>query len=159
MGDDDQDEEDELPMDMIHGESHSNFIKIHLLSDFYNYIHQFSNILMYSTEIRELAYKRQIKERWCQSNKNDAARQIVNSYGYQHSIRIRLLNLQSLKGSGADPSPNILKHLDSDRTTSTVSPPIICRRILKGCLGNLSNIVDFRKVSGVSLEIIYRELI
>ena len=35
----------------------------------------------------------------------------------------------------------------------------MCRRILKGRRGDVSNIVDFSWISGVSLEIIYRELI
>ena len=159
MRDDDRDEEDELRMDMIHGESHFNFIKMHLLSHFCDHIPQFGNIPMYSTEIRELAHKTQInlKEEWRQSNKNNAARQIVLSYGRQHAIRMRLLNLQSLKNRGADLSPDVLKHLD--RTTSTVSPLVICRRILKGRQSDVSNIVDFSRISGVSLEIIYRELI
>ena len=70
---------------------------------------------------------------------------------------MRLLNLQSLKNRGGDLSPDLVKHLD--RTTSTVSPLVICRRILKGRRGHVSNIVDFSRISGVSLEIIYRELI
>jgi len=157
MLDDDRDEEDELRMDMIHGESHFNFIKMYLLSHFCDHIRQFGNIPMYSTEIGELAHKTQIKEGWRQSNKNDTARQIVHGYGRQHAIRMRLLNLQSLKSRGPDLSPDILKHLD--RTTSTVSPLVICRRILKGCRGEGSNIVDFSRISDASLEIIYRELI
>jgi len=154
---DDHDEEDELRMDMIHGESHFNFIKMHLLSHFCDHIRQFGNILMYSTEIRELAHKTQIKEEWRQSNKNNTARQIMHSYDHQHAIRMRLLNLQSLKNRGTDLSPDVLKHLDW--TTCTVSPPVICRRILKGRRGDVSNIVDFGQISGVSLEIIYHELI
>jgi len=157
MRDHDRDEEDELRMDMIHGESHFIFIKMHLLSHFCDHIHQFGNIPMYSTEIGELAHKTQIKEGWRQSNKNDAAGQMVHSYGRQHAIRMRLLNLQSQKNCGADLSPNVLKHLD--RTTSTVSPPVICTRILKGRRGDVSNIVNFSRISGLSLEIIYRELI
>jgi len=62
MRDDDRDKEDELRMDMIHGESHFNFIKMHLLSHFCDHIRQFGNIPMYSTEIREPAHKTQIKE-------------------------------------------------------------------------------------------------
>jgi len=147
MREDDQDAEDELRMDMIHGESHFNFIKIHLLSHFCDDLPQFGNIPMYSTEIGELAHKMQIKEGWRQSNKNHAAGQIVHSYGRQHAIRMRLLNLQSLKNRGADLSPNILKPLD--RTTSTVSPPVICRRILKGRRSDVSNIFDFSQISGV----------
>jgi len=82
---------------------------------------------------------------------------MVDSYGLQHAIQMRLLNLQSLKNRGADLSPNVLKHLD--RTTRVVSPPVICRRILKGGRGDVSNIVDFSQISRVSLEIICRELI
>ena len=37
--DDDRDEDDELRMDMIHGESHFNFIKMHLLSHFCDHIY------------------------------------------------------------------------------------------------------------------------
>jgi len=144
-------------MDMIHGESHFNFIKMYLLSHFCDHIRQFGNIPMYSMEIGELAHKTQIKEEWRQSNKNDAARQIVHSYGRQHAIRMRLLNLESLKHRDANLYPDVLKHLH--RTTSPVSPPVICRRILKGCRGDVSTIVDFSRISGVSLEIIYRELI
>jgi len=94
MPDDDRDEEDELPMDMIHGKSHFNFIKMHLLSHFCDHIRQFGNIPIYSTEIGELAHQTQINEVWRQSNKNDAVCQIIHSYGRQHSIRMRLLNLQ-----------------------------------------------------------------
>jgi len=157
MRDEDRDEEDELPMDMIHGESHFNFIKMHLLSHFCDHVRQFGNIPMYSPEIGELAHKTQIKEGWRKSNTNDAGRQIVHSYGRQHAFRIRLLNLQSLQDHGADLSPDVRKHLD--RTTSTVSQAVICRRISKGRQGDVSNIVDFSRISGVSLEIIYRELI
>jgi len=157
MRDDDRDEEDELRIDMIHGESHFNFIKMHLLSHFCDHIRQFGNIPMYSTEIGELAHKTQIKEGWRQSNQNDAAHQIVHSYGRQHAIQMRVLNLQSLKNRCADLSANVLKHLD--RTTSTVSPPVICTSILKGGGGDVSNIVDFGRIAGVSLEIIYSELI
>jgi len=147
MLDDNQDEEDELRRDRIHGESHSNFIKMHLLSHLCDHIRQFGNIPMYSTEIGELAHKTQIKEGWRQSNKSDAARQIVHSYGRQQAIGMRLLNLQSLKNHGPDPSPDVLKHLD--RTTSTVLPPVICRRIWKEGWGDVSNIVDFSRISGV----------
>ena len=157
MCDNDRDEDDELRMAMIHGKSHFNFIKMHLLSHFCDHIRQFGNIPMYSTEIGEVAHKTEIKEGWRQSNKYHAARQIVHSYGRQHAIRMRLLNLQSLKSRGAHLSPDVLKHLD--RTTITVSPPVICSRILKGRRGDVSNIVDFGRISGVSLEILYRELI
>ena len=94
--DDDRDEENELRMNMINAESHFNFVKMHLLSHLCDDIRQFGNVPMYSTEIGELAHKTQIKEGWRQSNKNKAARQLVHSYGRQHAIRMRLLNLESL---------------------------------------------------------------
>jgi len=157
MRDDDQDQEHELRVDMIHGESHFNFIKMHLQSHFCDHIRQFRNIPMYSMEIGELAHKTQINKGWRQSNKNDAAVQIVHSYGRQHAIRMRLLNLQSVKNHGADLSPDVLKHFDS--TARTVSPPGISWRILKGRQGGVCNIVDFSRILGVSLKIIYRQLI
>jgi len=157
MSNDDRDEEHKLRIDMIHSDSHFNFIEMHLLSHICDNIRHFGNIPMYSTKIGEQPHETQIKAGWRQSNKNDDARPIRHSYGRQHAIRMRLLNLQSLKNRGADGSPEVLKHLDG--TTSNVSPPVICRRILKARRGHVSNIVDFSMISGVSLEIIYRELI
>jgi len=127
------------------------------LGHFCDHIRQFGNIPMYSTEIGELAHKTQIKEGWRQSNKNDAARQIVHSYGRQHAIRMRLLNLECLQDRGESLSADVLNHLD--RTTSTVSQPVIRRRILTGRRDDVSNVDDFSRISGVSLDIIYRELI
>jgi len=80
MRDAEREEETELRMDLIFCESHFNFIKMHLLSHFCDHIRQFGNIPMYSTEFGELAHKTQIKAGWQQSNKNDASRQIVQSY-------------------------------------------------------------------------------
>jgi len=66
--DHDHDKENELRMNMIDGETHFNFIKMHLLSHSCDYIRQFGNIPMYSTKIGELAHKMQIKDRCRQSN-------------------------------------------------------------------------------------------
>jgi len=144
-------------MDWIHGELHFNFIKIHPRSHFSDHIRQFGNIPMYSTELGELAHKEQIKEGWRRSNENDAARQIVHSYSRQHAIQMRLLNLESFRGRGADLSADVLQHLKS--STSTVTAPVVRKRILKGCQDDVSNVLDFSKVSGVSRESICRELI
>jgi len=110
---------------------------------------------MYSTEIGELAHKTQIKDGWGQSNKNDAARQIVNSYCRQHAIRMRLLNLESLKCRDADLSGNVLHHLDTTASTVTAAAPVVRRTVLKRRREHVSNVVDFGRISGVSLEIIY----
>jgi len=98
---------------------------MHLLSHFGDHIRQFGNIRMYSTEIGELPHKTQIKDGWRQSNKNDAARQIVHSYGGQHAIRMRLLNLESLKCRDAELSGDVLHHLDRTASTVTGAAPVV----------------------------------
>jgi len=112
---------------------------------------------MYSTEFAELAHKEQVKDGWRRSNKNDAAHQIMHSYSHQHAIRMRLLNLESLQRRGADLAADVLQHLES--TTSAVTAPVVRTRILKGRQDDVSNVLDFSKVSGVSREIICRTLI
>jgi len=112
---------------------------------------------MYSTEIGELAHKTQIKEGWRQSNKNHAARQILHRYGGQHAIWMRLLNLESLEDCGQGLSAGVLKYFD--RTTSKVLHPVIRQRILMRHRDDVSNVDDFSRILGVSLDIIYRELI
>jgi len=154
--DDDREEENDRRMDLIHTESHFNFIKMHLLSHFGDHIRQFGNIPMYSTEYGELAHKEQIKDPWRRSNKNYVARQILDSYGRRHGIRMRLLTLESLRRHGADLDTDVLEHLDQ---TSTAPAPVPRGRILKGRRGDASDVVDFCKVVGISLDSVYRELI
>jgi len=134
MRDDNRQEENDLCLDLVRGESHFDFIKMHRLSHFCDHIRQFGNIPMYSTEIGELAHKTQIKDGWRQSNKNDAARQMVHSYGRQHAIRMRLLNLQSLKCRDADLSGDVLHHVDRTASTVTTAAPVVRRRVGKMCL-------------------------
>jgi len=152
-------EENDLCLDLVHGESHFNFIKMHLLSHLCDDRSQFGNILMYSTEIGERAHQTQITDGLQQSNKNDAARQMVHSYCRQHAIRMRLLNLESLKCRDADLSGDVLHHVDRTASTVTAAAPVVRRRVLKGRREDVSNGVDFSCISGVSREIIYHELI
>jgi len=154
MRDDKRQEESDLCLDLVRGESHFNFIKMHLLSHFCHHIRQFGNIPMYSTEIGDLTHKTQIKDGWRQSNKNDAARQIVHSYGRQHAIRMRLLNLECLKCRNADLSGDVLHHLDRTASTVTAAAPVVRRRVLTGRREDVSNVVDFSRISGVSPETI-----
>ena len=56
-----------------------------------------------------------------------------------------------------DVSAEVLQHLD--RTSSTVSQPVIRRRFLKGLWDDVFNVVNFGRISSVSLKIISRELI
>jgi len=49
--------EHERRIDLMHHESHFNFIKIHLVTHCSDHRHQLGNIPMYSTEVGELAHK------------------------------------------------------------------------------------------------------
>ena len=141
---------------LIHSESHFNFINMHLLIHFGHHIHQFGNIPMYSTKYGELADKEQIKGPWRRSTKNDVARQILQSDSRQHGIRMSLLTLKSVRRHGADLDANVLEHLD---TTNTVLVPVPRGRHLKGCHGDVSDVMDFCRVLKISRDSVYRESI
>ena len=149
-------EENDQCMDLIHAKSHFNFIEMHLIIHFREHIYQFGNIPMYSTEFGDLAHKEQIKDGYRRSNKIDAARQILRSYGRHHAIRMRLLNLESLRRTGADRPAEVVEHLEKTRTAPV--PPAY-HRILKGRRDDIRKVADFSRVSDVSLETICRELI
>jgi len=70
---------------------------------------------------------------------------------------MRLLNLNSLQRLGANLGDNVLGYLD--KTTSTVSTPAPPGRILKGHRDDVSDVLDFCKVLGISLDRIWLELI
>jgi len=72
---------------------------------------------------------------------------------------MRLWNLESLTCRDADLSGDVLHYLDSTASTLTAAAPVVCRRVLKRRRQDVSNVVDFSGISGVSLEIIYREFI
>ena len=69
---------------------------------------------------------------------------------------MRILNLESLWRHRANLDSDVLEHLD---TTSTVSAPGPCGRLLKGRRGDMSDVLDFCRVLRISLESVYRELI
>ena len=69
---------------------------------------------------------------------------------------ITLLNRESLRPCGADLSPNVVEQLD---TTSTTTGPDIRRRMLKGRRDDVSNMADFSRVLGVSIQIVCRGFI
>jgi len=126
--DDDRQEQNDQSMELIHSESNFNLLKMHLISHFRDHIYMFGNIPMYSTEDGELAHKEQMKDEARRSNKIDAARLILSSYGRQHAIRMRMLNLEFLQRAGADLPTEVVEHLEKTRTAPT---PPAHRRILK----------------------------
>ena len=149
-------EENDQYMDLIHAQSHFNFIKMHLIFHFCEHIYQFGNIPMNSTEYGEPTDMEQIKDGYWRSNKIDAVRQILRRNSRYHATRMRLLNFEFLWSTGADLLAEVVGHLEKRRTLPV--PPAYCR-ILKRGLNDICDIADFSRVSDVSLETICRELI
>ena len=73
-----------------------NFVKIHLLSHFRDYIWRFGNIQMYSTESWETNHKRIVEEGYWWSNKGDASHQILRTYARLDSFKIHEMNIQAV---------------------------------------------------------------
>ena len=82
--------------DLIQRENHFNFIKMHYLSHFASHVRPFGSILMYSTEIGELAHKERSKARSGRSNKNNGSRQMLSYYGRKHALGMRLQTIEAL---------------------------------------------------------------
>jgi len=116
----------------------------------------FGNIPMYSTEHGELAHEEQIKDGRQRSHKIDGARQILNSYGRQHAICIRIMNFEFLQCAGADLPTEVVEHLEKTRPAPT---PPAHRRILQGRRDNIHDVVDFGRTCDISPETICGELI
>jgi len=92
---------------------------------------------MYSTEIGELAHKDQIKDGYRGSNQNEAARQILSHYGYQHALGIRLQTIEALsKVEG------VMVVEDSGMEMSTIPSRSTPRRVLKGRTKNTSTLTE-----------------
>ena len=91
---------------------------------------------MYSTEIGELTHRKQIKDSYRRSNKNEAARQILSQYGRQHSLGMRLQTMEALLKTGVIVVGNSGMEMP---TSSRCSAP---RRMLKGRtnIGRLSEL-------------------
>ena len=82
--------------DLIQRENHFTFIKMHYLSHFASHMRRCGSILMYSTEMGELAHKEQIKGGYRRSNKNNATGQILSYYGRKHTLGMRLQTIETL---------------------------------------------------------------
>jgi len=122
--------------DLILCENHFNFIKMHYLSQFTSHARHFRSILMYSTDIGELAHKEQIKDGYRMSNMNEAARQILSQYGRHHALGMPLQTIEALLKIDVIVVGNSRKEM---RTCSSRSAP---RRMLKGRtnIGTLSEL-------------------
>ena len=139
---------------MIQRENNSNFIKMHYLSHFATHVRRFGSILMYSTEMGELAHKEQIKEGYRRSNKNNAARQILSWYGRKDALVMRLQTIEALSkaenafvmGNGRVEAP----------ATSRDAP----RRVLKGLiLENISTLTKLCRAINIDYSDMIQEML
>ena len=58
--------------------AHFNFIKIYLLQHFQLHVQPYGSVSIFSTDVRELAHRAQIKESYRRSNRNNAMLHILN---------------------------------------------------------------------------------
>ena len=136
--------------DLIQRENHFNFITMHYLSHFVSHVRLFGSILMYSTEMGELAHKEHIKEGYRRSNKNNAARQILSYYGRKHALGIRLQTIEALSKA-----ENAFV-MGIGRMEAPASSGSAARRVLKGCM--MENIGTLTELCG-ALNIDYSDMI
>ena len=118
--------------DLIQRENHFNFIKMHYLSHFASHVRCVGSILIYSTEMGQLAYKEQIKEGYRRSDKNHAARQILSYYCRKHALGMRLQTIEALSKA-----ENALI-IGNGVVEAPVSSRSVPRQVLKG--GMMENI-------------------
>ena len=112
--------------DLIKRENHFNFIKMHYLSHFASHVRRFGSILMYSTEMGELAHKELIKEGYRRSNKNNATRQILLYCGRKQALGMRLQTIEALSMAK---NAVVMGNGGMEAPASSRSAP---RRVLKG---------------------------
>lgn len=89
---------------------------MNLLTHFRQHVDWFGNILMFSTDVNELAQKDQIKDCYRASNKIHTVLQILNIYTRPQAFEIQLLNLEALYCSSAsyDEHSTNLHHINQD---------------------------------------------
>ncbi|KAH8147002.1 uncharacterized protein LAJ45_08801 [Morchella importuna] len=95
--------------------SHFNFIKMHLLSHFREHVERFGNIPMFSTDVSELAHRRQIKMAYTASNKVDATVQILDYHPRRMVMEMRVLNLKDIVFSLPEHYEGLPSHRESLR--------------------------------------------
>jgi len=140
--------------DLIQRENHFNFIKMHYLSHFVSHVRRFGSILMYSTEMGELAYKEQIKDGCRRSNKNNAARQILSYYGRKHALGMRLQTIEAL--SKAE-NAFVMGNGRMEAPASGRSAP---RRVLKGRLmENIGTLTELCRALNINYSDMIEEML
>ncbi|KAH8153123.1 uncharacterized protein LAJ45_02710 [Morchella importuna] len=101
----------------IREESHFNFIKMHLLSHFREYVEGFGNIPMpvFSIDVSELAHRQQTKIAYADSNKVNAMIQILDYHSKCMVMEMRVLNLKDIVFSLIEHYEGLLSYRQSLR--------------------------------------------
>jgi len=89
----DREEREALEEEILTGNSHFNFPKIHMLSHYTEQISRFGTLQQYSTEICESSHKG-LKDAYRRSNRINATPQIIQTYTRQHTLSVRESNLR-----------------------------------------------------------------
>ena len=140
--------------DLIQQENHFNCIKMYYLSHFVSHMRLFGSILMYSTEMGELAHPEQIKEIYCRSNKNNAARQILPYYGGKPALGMWLQTIEAL--SKAE-NVFIMGNGGMEAPFSSRSAP---RRVLKGHLmENIGTLTELCRALNIDYSDMIEEIL
>jgi len=101
-------------------------------------VRRFGSILIYSTEIGELAHKDQIEENYGKSNKNNAARQIMWYYGRKHALGMRLQTIEALsKAENAFVMGN--GGMEAPASSRTAPRPVLKDRVIEN-IGTLTEL-------------------
>ncbi|RPB07534.1 hypothetical protein P167DRAFT_549664 [Morchella conica CCBAS932] len=88
---------------------------MHLLSHFREHVERFGNIPMFSTDVSELAHRRQIKMAYTASNKVDATAQILDYHPKRMVMEMRVLNLKDIVFSLPEHYEGLPSHRESLR--------------------------------------------
>ena len=87
---------------------------------------RFGSVLMYPTEMGELAHMELIKEGYRRSNNKNAARQILSYYGRKHALGMRLQTIEALQKAE---NAFVMGNGGMETPAASRSAP---RRVLKG---------------------------
>jgi len=139
---------------LIQRENHFNFIKMHYLSHFVFHVRRFGSILIYSTEIGELAHKEQIKEGYRRSNMNNPAREILSYYGRKHALGMMLQTIEALSKAN---NAFVMGNGGMEAPASSRSRP---RRVLKGrMMENIGTLTELCRTRNIDYSEMIEEIL
>jgi hypothetical protein len=143
---------------------------MHLLQHFQSHVRRYSSILIFSSDVSEMAYKAQIKESYRRSNRKNAMLQILDNYNRVHTLAMRVINIAAtlpevptyLEKARTDPEMKIFIDaiLTADKEESSLietgmMPRRKLRSLIKGEMRvNLSDLANDMGISGLPQSIL-----